>query len=427
MKKLFEIDNSERQRILEMHIDATKNLYIIEQGRVQASGGIKGEIPSPFKREKSTYRSDISSIQSKKYNQASEGEKEKLRNSCLKYVNQYNELVVSKINKDELPLWEEIKKNSPCFAYDVVSAIKSNSWIKSVYLKRKTFESTVVDTGEPTKINGAKKPSSPALRFTTEENYPTADYFSDNSYELSQKGKSDVLSIIQTITDTKNEFISKGFKNISVCIDNLNINSSASRLRNKSAKTFLELSKNRAESMKNYIMSQLNEIGVNTWCNKDNNIVLNFKGDNGDGTSGPNPPKGFNYIAGGENVPMEPPMKDDSKRNEFGAPLTAVNNEEVRKLYDKFKYSKLDMTVAFNYVAPDEKGGQTPPDKGDPVPVPIDDAEKKYSAIFFGKDRGKFKFRIGVNLLAWWPRFKISLKNKGIRTNKGVKDCGAYN
>jgi hypothetical protein len=111
MKKLFEIDNSERQRILEMHIDATKNLYIIEQGRVQASGGIKGEIPSPFKREKSTYRSNISSVQSKKYNQASGDEKEKLRNSCLKYVNQYNELVVSKISKDELPLWEEIKKN----------------------------------------------------------------------------------------------------------------------------------------------------------------------------------------------------------------------------------------------------------------------------------------------------------------------------
>lgn len=424
MKKLFEIDNSERQRILEMHIDATKNLYIIEQGRVQASGGIKGEIPSPFKREKSTYRSNISSVQSKKYNQASGDEKEKLRNSCLKYVNQYNELVVSKISKDELPLWEEIKKNSPCFAYDVVAAIRSNSWIKSVYLKRKTFESTGVDIGEPTKTDGTKKPPSPALRFTTEENYPTADYFSDNSYELSQKGKSDILSIIQTITETKNQFESNGFKNMSVCIENLRIDSSASRLRNKYAKTFLELSKNRAESMKNYIMAQLNEIGVNTWCNKDNNIVFNFKGQNGDGTSGPNPPKGFNYIAGGENVPMEPPMKDDSKRNEFGEPLTATNNDEVRKLYDKFKYSKLDMTVAFNYVEPDKKGGETPPTEDEPIPVPIDDADKKYSAIFFGKERGKFKFRIGFNLLAWWTQFKTLRRNRGIRTNKQKLSCG---
>jgi hypothetical protein len=35
MKKLFEIDNSERQRILEMHIDATKRNYITEQQKTE--------------------------------------------------------------------------------------------------------------------------------------------------------------------------------------------------------------------------------------------------------------------------------------------------------------------------------------------------------------------------------------------------------
>lgn len=38
MKKLFEINDSERQRILEMHIDATKKLYLNEQGITPTEG-----------------------------------------------------------------------------------------------------------------------------------------------------------------------------------------------------------------------------------------------------------------------------------------------------------------------------------------------------------------------------------------------------
>lgn len=425
MRKLFEIDDAERSRILEMHVDATKNQYLTEQVRV--SGGIKGELPSLFRTKKTMNRSDITSTMSKKYNSSSDEEKERVKNTCVNYVNRFGELVTSKLEKSELPLWEEIKKNSPCFAYDVVSAVRSNSWIKSVYLKRKAYTSTDIETGKPTSTEGAEKPKSPALRFTTENDYPTADYFSDNSYELSQKGKSDVLAITQTIEETKQQFISKGFKNMVVCIENLNIYSSASRLRNASAKTFLELSQKRAESMKTYVMEQLSLIGVNSWCNKDNNIIINFDGENGDGTSGPNPPKDmFYYISGGKNVPMNPPMKDESKRNEFGAPLTAASKEEVRKLYDKFKYTKLDMTVAFNYDAPETEGDPTKPDKETFEPVPIEAADKKYSAIFFGKVRGKFKFKIGVSLLSWWPSLKIGIKNRGIRTNKDKLSCEEY-
>ena len=66
MRKLFEIDDIERNRILEMHVDATKNQYLTEQVRV--SGGIKGEIPLPFSRKKTISRSDVSSKMSKTYN-----------------------------------------------------------------------------------------------------------------------------------------------------------------------------------------------------------------------------------------------------------------------------------------------------------------------------------------------------------------------
>ena len=422
MRKLFEIDDAERSRILEMHVDATKKQYLTEQVRV--SGGIKGELPLPFRTKKTTYRSDITSTMSKRYNSSSDEEKERLKNTCVKYVNQFGELVTSKLEKSELPLWEEIKKNSPCFAYDVVSAVKSNSWIKSVYLKRKKYEETKIETGEPTKTDGTDRPKSPALRFTTENDYPTADYFSDNSYELSQKGKSDVLAIIQTIGETKQQFISKGFKNITVCIENLNIDSSASRFRNRHAKTFLELSKNRAKSMENYIMEQLSLIGVNTWCNKDNNIIINFNGENGDGTSGPNPPKPFRFIAKGQNIPMVPEMTDETKRNEAGEPLSAATEDETRKLYDKFKYTKLDMTVAFNYDVPGKDEDPTNPDEDTYQPFPIESADKKYSAIFFGKVRGKFKFRIGLKLLTWWSGLKIGIKNRGIRINKDKLSCG---
>jgi hypothetical protein len=40
MKKLFEVNDSERQRILEMHIDATKNFYITEQVKSLTVGPI---------------------------------------------------------------------------------------------------------------------------------------------------------------------------------------------------------------------------------------------------------------------------------------------------------------------------------------------------------------------------------------------------
>ena len=124
---------------------------------------------------------------------------------------------------------------------------------------------------------------------------------------------------------------------------------------------------------------------------------------------------------------MNPPMADETKRNEAGEPLTAATKEEVRKLYDKYKYSKLDMTVAFNYVSPGEEGDKKDPD--DDTFLPIDDGTvgKKYSAIFFGKLRGKFKFRIGLNLLSWFPRIRIDIKNRGIKANRGKLDCGAYN
>ena len=108
------------------------------------------------------------------------------------------------------------------------------------------------------------------------------------------------------------------------------INSSASRFRNTGDAeqySFAQLSKLRNDWVKEFIMQRLDQLGITVWCSTQNNIQQNINGVNGDGTSGPNPPKQLPFIPKGQSS-MKPASSDETKRNEFGEPL--ATKEETR-------------------------------------------------------------------------------------------------
>lgn len=100
-------------------------------------------------------------------------------------------------------------------------------------------------------------------------------------------------NIINVVKDNIAE-ASKISKVSSVHIGKLYVTSSCSSAPNKQSKTFgkvpsfLELSKARGEVVYNFIIESLKGIGVPVTYSQDQNVMgVNFKGTNGDGTSGP--------------------------------------------------------------------------------------------------------------------------------------------
>lgn len=156
---------------------------------------------------------------------------------------------------------------------------------------------------------------------------PNSDFFVDNYYETTpyfkEQFKADVIDPIKAQLEQ--------IKNIEgkpkMYLKELNIVTSMSRIPNTESPdgktyTFEQLSKLRNESGLNYIKSQLDALGVLI----DSNTVItqNYKGQNGDGTSGPEWKKG----------------SDKSK-------------------YEPYKYLNVDIQVILNKPpSPGEDGGE---------------------------------------------------------------------
>jgi hypothetical protein len=134
-------------------------------------------------------------------------------------------------------------------------------------------------------------------------------------------------------------------------------------------KSFLQLSTERNNAVKTYILEQLNANGFNKWCKGSENIIQNPKGDHDDGTSGPNPPIGTAFILKGQEK-MEPPSSDEKKRNQCGEPHPRPED------YDKYKYSIPRVRVGFNEI--------TPPTPGKDPKLPIPNVTTRYVAEFKG-------------------------------------------
>lgn len=250
-------------------------------------------------------------------------------------INRYfaNEKIVRNLikNKEQLAIWDEMisDEKQRAFVADIVRHIQGNPLVTGLFLTKGTEE-----------IKQVQLDKNPGIEIKFDEQKKTNFYFRDNESELTEEGKTDIENTIfaQIILNIKeNEDSNK-------CISSLIINSSASRFRNTAQAeklSFAQLSKLRNDSVRDYIMQRLTELGITLWCSKENNIVQNINGSNGDGTSGPNPPAPTPFIPKGQTA-MNPPSTDNAKRNEFGQPHT------TKEEYDVYKYTRPTLTVAFS-------------------------------------------------------------------------------
>ena len=271
-------------------------------------------------------------------------------------------IVSSKIDKKDtksLNIWNSIlgKDGDQIFAANCIYYVQKQDWIEVVEFKSKISED---ETNLPPNTDFF-----PGSEISVPKEAKTDKYFENNGWTLTEFAKSDLLTnIINPLVSEK--------KNREGCIDLLKIESSASRYRNTElAKdlSFLELSQKRNDAVKDFIYEQLKSKGFDKWCKETENIVQITKGENGDGSSGPNAPKPTPYIIKGQDK-MEPAASDESHRNDFGTPHSRPED------YDIYKYSRPTVRVAYKEV--------TEPTEDTTTVQPIKDTKTIYQAIFKG-------------------------------------------
>ena len=173
------------------------------------------------------------------------------------------------------------------------------------------------------------------------------------------------------------------------------ISTSASRYRNTGQAedmSFIQLSQKRAEEIHKYVISELGGLV------KFPNPVYYFKGENGDGSSGPNPPEPNQFSTGG-GEPNSYVTSGD--RNGFGKPLTNPKD------YNQYKYCRVVFVVSFT-----SGGSSTSPD------TPSNGRLGNWSIkIDDEKERKKIK----------WPKLNISWNFSGGGSGGGHIACAAYN
>lgn len=365
MKKLFEIDESEKRRIIEMHLNATKRNYLTEQ---VVDSGVENrlEVGTPTK------QSDTSEEFCKNYYCINKG-------NCTKELDDANLIVQnnSTLNGQQvvqLPILgrglvdrskfkalgtEGQKGTVANEAARITSEVilpemrtSTENWRKlndackngdkAACCVIGKLSSQIINTksvikGEKDKwgacvITSANKLQSETKDTETEEiiltpPMPFNQIFDNNSAQIKPEMK-------DSLSDFLNRTIKKYGNDLTVT--DISITTSSSRFRNTGDyenKSFKQLSQDRTNSAYNFVTQMLTEKGFKF---SQFSPTLNFDGENGDGSSGPNPPEGYNYVDVGD-VPMN--SKPTQPRNEAGLPLSKPED------YEKYKYCKIDIKV----------------------------------------------------------------------------------
>jgi hypothetical protein len=319
MKNIFEINNNERNRILEMHINATKKLYLIEQENVTNTT----ETPQNIEERLKT-----------KINPADTGRDFAPYGTGNKTSMSLDVAIQNSILERDARNWSLLKREMKT----VPELVPFTSKLVNEF----------VDTWNNPENKG-KKIDVTLTRTEKLNNEPPK--YADVGFEVNWEPESNVQLYINNEWEVSDEFkrlfnekviapvqqLRKVDPNLTISLMELSIETSASRYRNTgraSELTFSQLSGYRNNTAKDYIISILDENGVlNT---KEITPTQKYLGSNGDGTSGPNPPEPNRYIDGGE-VKME--LQPTQPRNQFGEPHTTPEE------YDQYKYLKVTIKL----------------------------------------------------------------------------------
>ena len=186
-----------------------------------------------------------------------------------------------------------------------------------------------------------------------------SNLFANCKYKPNRNFVKEVDELVSIIEKQKSQM-----KDPRIFCSYIDIESSASRYRNvcgtNKTLSWLKLSKLRNDAALKYLTDRLISVGV--MVDNDTKIAQDYTGKNGDGSSGPNPPKGLRFNTDGTSAwscgdSSEKGKRCKGKRNEFGAPSS---NERD---YDEHRYVIMDLGLIFKgQPAPDPKVGETKPE-----------------------------------------------------------------
>lgn len=201
-------------------------------------------------------------------------------------------------------VFNEMKQKNPLFFVYVLSRYND-----SEIRKRRNIivDSATTVKQKPPVEEKPKETIEPGVKITTDDAIVQPNFFNYNEATLTPQFKSFVNeNIISYVNQLKQNLESYGGSNEGI-LDSLIIKASSSKLRNgpsrtvqndgkncstnpatnkpfEACPTHLTLSKARAEAAKNYIINELQKNNIKI---DENKIVLDYQGENGDGTSGP--------------------------------------------------------------------------------------------------------------------------------------------
>ena len=328
-------------------------------------------------------------------------------------TNKYAKKMVSLMRSGSQRAWEELKQDEENKGF----AVAAVEYFMETYHEKKWKKVTVgVDHDEIIEkipIENETEPEDPKFE-PIEIPFPThtkgAKLFEDNEYTLDKADglKKEVELFIDKLKDAMSELDPPEGKP-KAALTSLQVDASCSRFRNdvpgSPNMSFYELAQKRIETTTKYIKQELKKIGV--IVHEDYVESFNASGSNGDGSSGPNPPKGFSYVPVGKGVPMNencPSNVDVCKvggkevnRNEAGAP------HADKKEYDKYKYVSgfLDIILNTNKI---RAGGGLPPDedeKFEALTIPT----VEYPITFYTPPKDPFTIRL--------PKINLRFKGRG--------------
>jgi hypothetical protein len=233
---------------------------------------------------------------------------------------------------------------------------------------------------------------------------PTAQFFEDNTAVITDAFKAEVEGFIQSI---KQAAVNAKIQNPEYFVLQMSISTSSSRFRNSEQAanlTWAQLSEQRARAAQDYMTQAFEAAGIKLGTSpngkQQTKYVINAKGENGDGSSGPNPPGdpalgpvyAFNTDGRGTwdcvNTKNQQvcTYKD---RNKFGQP------HKTKAEYDVHKYLICTVDLVLKNTFP----STTPPTETPPTQQEI--KGNVYDIEFYRQQKG-------VKIPYWYPTIRIS-------------------
>jgi hypothetical protein len=307
------------------------------------------------------------------------------------------------VGQEQIDLWEKIKTDDMYFAADVIQKFLYNSKGRDRYKycrlgTRQSF--TELEKLPKTKpsTNDVTPPELDTVILPS--TVVQQDFFENNSWRLKPAGENEFYETFIVPYKTALLNIKKSYPNAGICVQSMSLESSASRFRNQGEAedmNFEKLSEQRARHVETYLMNKYGTDLKAGWCTGKPNLTINAKGQNGDGSSGPNPPVGYSFLTKSSNYDfnnfINPQTSDpnykqlESRRSEFGTPEAA--DKGGAKAYEKYRYVRPTVKIQVFYDVATEGAD----DKTLPVSTPPEkliDPAQKYWAMFY-----TWRFSIG--------------------------------